>query len=106
MWFGGSCVCVFSPSVVFDSATLWTAVLQAPLSLGFSRQEYWSRLLFPIPRDLPDPGIEHVCLLHFLHWQAGSLPLHHLGGFVEVSAFIVGDHQFSRVSELKSYFKE
>ena len=36
----------------------WTAVYQASLSMGFSRQEYWSGLPFPSPRDLPDPGIE------------------------------------------------
>ena len=39
-------------------ATPWTVVCQAPLSVGFSRQEYWSGLLFPSPGDLPDPGIE------------------------------------------------
>ena len=39
-------------------ATPWTAAYQAPLSMGFSRQEYWSGLLFPSPGDLPDPGIE------------------------------------------------
>ena len=39
-------------------ATLWTVALQAPLSMGFSRQEYWSGLLCPPPGDLPDPGIE------------------------------------------------
>ena len=39
-------------------ATLWTVVHQAPLSMGFSRQEYWSGLLCPPPGDLPDPGIE------------------------------------------------
>jgi len=33
---------------------------QAPLSMGFFRQEYYSELLFPSPRDLPDPGIKHV----------------------------------------------
>ena len=38
--------------------TLWTAALQAPLSMGFSRQEYWSGLPFPSPGDLPDPGIK------------------------------------------------
>ena len=38
--------------------TLWTAALQAPLSMGFSRQEYWSGLPFPSRGDLPDPGIE------------------------------------------------
>ena len=39
-------------------ATPWTVAHQAPLSLGFSRQEYWSGLPFPPPGDLPDPGIE------------------------------------------------
>ena len=39
-------------------ATPWTVARQAPLSLGFSRQEYWSGLPFPPPGDLPDPGIE------------------------------------------------
>ena len=39
-------------------ATPWTAAHQAPLSMGFSRQEYWSRLPFPSPGDLPDTGIE------------------------------------------------
>ena len=38
--------------------TLWTVVCQAPLSMGFSRQEYWSGLPFLSPGDLPDPGIE------------------------------------------------
>ena len=38
--------------------TLWTAAYQAPLSMGFSRQEYWSGLPFPSPGDLPDPGIK------------------------------------------------
>ena len=36
----------------------WTVAHQAPLSMGFSRQEHWSRLPFPSPGDLPDPGIE------------------------------------------------
>ena len=39
-------------------ATLWTLAYQAPPSMGFSRQEYWSGLLFPSPGDLPNPGIE------------------------------------------------
>ena len=37
---------------------LWTVACQAPLSMGFSRQEYWSGLTFPSPGDLPNPGIE------------------------------------------------
>ena len=36
----------------------WTVACQAPLSMGFSRQEYWSGLPFPSPGDLPDPGTE------------------------------------------------
>ena len=51
---GGACVV----SCVRLFAILWTVDSQAPLSMEFSRQEYWSRLPFPTPRDLPDPGIE------------------------------------------------
>ena len=36
----------------------WTVARQAPLSMGFSRQEYWNGLPFPSPEDLPNPGIE------------------------------------------------
>ena len=43
-----------------DSVTPWTVAHQTPLSMGFSRQEYWSGLLCPPPGDLPDPGIESV----------------------------------------------
>ena len=39
-------------------ATPWTVSYHAPLSMGFSRQEYWSGLPFPSPGDLPDPGIK------------------------------------------------
>ena len=39
-------------------ATPWTVASQAPLSMGFSRQEHWSGLPFPSPGDLPDPGIK------------------------------------------------
>ena len=47
-----------SRSVMSDSATPWTVAYQAPPSMGFSGQEYWSALPFPSPGDLPDPGIE------------------------------------------------
>ena len=40
------------------SATPWTVAYQGPLSMGVSRQEYWSGVPFPSPRDLPNPGIE------------------------------------------------
>ena len=53
-----SCVQLFS--------LLWAVTHQAPLSMGFSRQEYWSRLPCPPPGDLPGPGIESTFLLTFL----------------------------------------
>ena len=51
-------VMVKSLSRVRLFVTLWTVARQAPLSVGFSRQEYWSGLPFPSPGDLPDPGIK------------------------------------------------
>ena len=50
--------------------TPWTVAHRVPLSMGFSRQEYWSGLPFPSPGDLPDPGIEHMSSA----LQADSLP--------------------------------
>ena len=55
------CVCVLSHVQLF--ATPRTVSHQAPLSLGFPRQEYWSGLPFPPPGDLPDPGIEPSSLV-------------------------------------------
>ena len=52
------CVCVKLLSRVLLFATPWTVARQAPLSMGFSRQEYWGGLPFPSPGDLPNPGIE------------------------------------------------
>ena len=43
---------------VADVVSPWTVTHNAPLSMGFSRQEYWSGLPFPSPEDLLDPGIE------------------------------------------------
>ena len=45
-----------SPARLF--ATPWTVIYPAPLSMGFSKQEYWSGFPFPSPGDLPNPGIE------------------------------------------------
>ena len=75
-----------------SSVTPGTVAHQTPLSLGFSRQEYWSGLPFPSPVDLPDPGIEptspaladrclFVCLFLFV------LPLSHQGSPVLFSNF-------------------
>ena len=47
-----------SRSVMPNSAIPWIEAHQVPLSMGFSRQGYWSVLQFPSPRDLPHPGIE------------------------------------------------
>ena len=57
-------VCALSHfSRVWFFATPWTVARQAPLSMGFPRQEYWSGLPFPPPADLPDPGIEPASLM-------------------------------------------
>ena len=58
-----------------DSVTPWTVASQAPLSMGFSRREYWSELPCPPPGDLPDPGIEPRSPA----LQAESLLLSHWG---------------------------
>ena len=52
------CVCVCVCSVVFDSATPWTVAHEAPLSMGFPRQEYWRELPFPPPGALLKPRVE------------------------------------------------
>ena len=59
----------------YSFVTPWTVTHQAPLSLGFPRQEYWSGLPFPYPGDLPDPGIEPCVLCQ----QVSSLSLSHWG---------------------------
>ena len=51
------CMCVYAHSVLSDSVTPWTVARQAPLSMGFPREEYWSGLPFLSPGDLSDPGI-------------------------------------------------
>ena len=56
-------MCVLSCSVVSDSfETPWTVACQAPLTMEFSRLEYWSELPFPPPGDLPKPGIKPTSL--------------------------------------------
>ena len=78
-----------SPALVFKSTlfvlslfshvllfvTPWTVAHQAPLSMGFSRQEHWSGLPFPPPGDLPDPGIQPTSSA----LQVDSLLLGHWG---------------------------
>ena len=56
-------------SLVLPFAILWTVARQAPLSVRFSRQEYWSGLPFPSPGDLLDPVIEPVsCVFCIGRW--------------------------------------
>ena len=69
----GACTYAKSCLLCLILATLCTVAHQAPLSMGFSRQEYWSGLPCPPPGDLPNPGIEF-----------GSLAL--AGGFFTTSA--------------------
>ena len=57
------CVVLSHFSHVWLFATLWSVALQAPLSMGFSRQEYWSGWPCPPPGDLPDAGTELASLL-------------------------------------------
>ena len=59
--------------------TPWTVSCQAPLSLGFSRQGYWSGLSPPSPGDLPNSGIQPTSPMCPVDWQVDSLPLSHLG---------------------------
>ena len=70
----------------------WTVAHQAPPSMRFSRQEYWSGLLFPSPGDLPDPGIDPRSPT----LQADSLPSepsgnHHLNLFGDKCIILVND---------------
>ena len=64
--------------------TPWTVACQAPLSIGFSRQEYWSGLPFPYPRDLPNSRIEPASFA----WQMDSLPLSHLGSPIYIYCYV------------------
>ena len=60
VWNLALCVCAQLLSCVLLFAVPWTVACQATLSLGFSRQEYWSRWSFPSPGDLPDPEMKLV----------------------------------------------
>ena len=67
-------VCVQSLSCLRLFVVAWTVAHKAPLSMGFSRQEYWNGLPFPPPGELPDPGIEPAPL-GSPALQADSLPV-------------------------------
>ena len=105
----------FSPVQLF--ATLWTVAHQAPLSTGFSRQEYWCGLPCPPPGDLPDPGIEPAspvapCILAggfsiteppgkpkekpACPYFPRTLPLCFTGGFTHTLCFLTAPHSHRR----------
>ena len=68
-------------------ATPWTVARQAPLFMGFSRQEYWSGLSFPYPGNLPNPGIQPMSPVSPA-LQADSLLLSHLGSPINSVCFL------------------
>ena len=87
----------FSCLFVSDSTTPWTVAHQAPLSMRFSRQEYWSGLPFPSPGNLPDPRIEpgssdYRQILYHLSQEGRSQFWLHVGNcFIDLlfSAFVI-----------------
>ena len=82
-----SCIKACVNSCVRPFVTPGTVARQAPLSMGFFRQEYWSGLHFLLQRILPTRGLNlcllrHLCLLCLLHWPEDSVPLHHLQALI------------------------
>ena len=77
--------CAQTLSCVQLFETPWTVPCQAPLSMGFSWQEYWSGCPFLLQGIFPTQGL-NLHLLHLLHWQANSLPLCHLGSLLSDSS--------------------
>ena len=69
-------------TVSYSSAATWTEAHQAPLFMGFPRQENWNGLPFPSPGDLPDPGIE----------PASLMSLASAGSFFTPNAKVVWEH--------------
>ena len=69
---------VLSHSVVSDSVTPSTVAQQAPLSMGFFSEEYWSGLPCPPSGDLPDPGMEPIAGKFFIHWAAWEAIIHNI----------------------------
>ena len=76
------CICAQLPTQVRLFVTPWNVACLTPLSMGFSRQEYWRGLPFPPPSHLPDPGIEPVSpvlasgfFFFFNHWATWEAPV-------------------------------
>ena len=93
-----------SCSVMSNSfVTPWTVACQAPLSMGFPRQEYWTGLPFPSPGDLPNPGIKptfpasQVDSLSLSHWEAYFLVMTYVKFLVQMTKLQSGLHNNSFV---------
>ena len=85
-------LCVFCCSVVtVSSVTPWIVAHQAPLSMGFPRQEYWSGLPFPPPGDLPNPRIKPASAA----LQVASLPLSHQRSPERLAGLLTGLSRWS-----------
>ena len=83
------CVCVLSRVQLFGLfVTPQTVACQAPLSMKIFRQEYWSGLHFLLHGIFLTQG-SNLRLLCLLHWQADSLPLHHLGSTYDVENVLI-----------------
>ena len=86
---------LFSPKLMFHCfATPWTITCQAPLSMGFSRQEYLCGFPFLSQRDLPDPGIEPGC--------PALVAL--AGGFLTTE--LPGKTLYARLANVKTYYQK
>ena len=91
--------CMLSCSFMSNSGTPWTVACQAPLSMEFSRQAYWSELPFPSLGDLPNPGLEPMSPDSPAS-QADSLPPSHLGSWYldnNVLKMLLGDENLSKL---------
>ena len=96
------CMHAFVLSHVWLFATPWTVARRTPLSMEFSRQEYWNGLPSPSPGDLPEPGIEPLSLespalagMFFTSWGTGEAPL--LGSVVKVIIIIIMSSGVSQI---------
>ena len=94
------CVCVFSRRVMSDSSRPpWTVACQPSLSMGFSRQEYWSGLPFPSLGDLPGSGVKPVSptLADSLYWATREASLWYLN-LISFSFFSL--HAYCQIMEI------
>ena len=102
-YFLTKCCAMLSHSVVSDSEGLRTAACQAPLSMGFLRQEYWSGLPFLPPRDLPNPGVKLKPPVSPA-LQGNSLPAESFGKPNKASKLYISTSSVAEVERGELYF--